>query len=222
MLPHLSFSTDWIQLLLSSLLALGPLAPLSVVKSAAAATGRPPLRLCPPSRRLLHIAFVAPAGRSLSLTAAGPRRRPDQPNARSLPWLSLSRLAACTCELLPISTVPQPQGSTPYDFQGDGSADLCSHFFFFCFDAHGCRCPAGRLLRPSGTRLFAHHLLILRAMAQRPTSVEAARWWIALSHRPWLRRVPVARQAFVRYGYLVYETTLTGECACMSSKRRQY
>ena len=189
----------------------GPPSPPPLLQAPSTVPAPPPHRL-----RGTRRAFRFP-NRSQPSPPAGPTRH-QKPSLA----LCLSRLAACTCELRPISTVPQPQGSTTYRFSRRRQRGSLFPRFFFCFDAHGCRCPAGCLLRPSGTRLFAHHLLILRAMAQRPTSVEAARWWIALSHRPWLRRVPVARQAFVRYGYLVYETTLTGECACMSSKRRQY
>ena len=148
----------------------GPPSPPPLLQAPSTVPAPPPHRL-----RGTRRAFRFP-NRSQPSLPAGPTRH-QKPSLA----LCLSRLAACTCELLPISTVPQPQGSTPISVARIFVPTLC------CFDAHGCRRPAGSLLRPSGTRLFAHHPLILRAMAQRPTIVEAARRRIALSHRPRLR-----------------------------------
>lgn len=71
------------------------------------------------------------------------------------------------------------------NFETDDRADLVSGLC--CFDTDGSRRPSGRLLRPSGTRVFVHGSLLLRAVAQRPTIVEAARRRIAVPHRPGLR-----------------------------------
>jgi len=107
----------------------------------------PPPPSTVPCRRLLHIAFVAPAGRSVSPIAASPRRRLDQPDTRSLPWLSVSAGSPPA----PASCGPSPPSRSrrdlPHiDFQGDGSADLCSHVFFFLLRctwvSMPCRPPA--------------------------------------------------------------------------------
>ena len=87
----------------------------------------PPPPSTVPCRRLLHIAFVAPAGRSVSPIAASPRRRLDQPDTRSLPWLSVSAgspPAPASC-----GPSPPPRCARIYpliDFETDGSADLLS------------------------------------------------------------------------------------------------
>ena len=112
---------------------------------------------------------------------------PAEPTRRPKPSLALSQ-AARRLHLRAAAHLHRPaaHGSTPLSILKQTAARIsCSHALLL--DAHGCRRPAGRLLRPSGTRLFAHHPLILRAMAQRPTIVEAARRRIALSHRPRLR-----------------------------------